>query len=376
MDKELRQRKLGLYTALQITGIFFLCLIGGCFDWMNFAFSFEKITTWPYWQGVIQQMLMYSIALALGYLTTLEKEELSNKEYGEKLTLYRELLKHKIQSFSVYIDEWLNPSIKKEAIKEKFLKKLYRLDKHAKDEYKLCYRKCRGMSDEEFRTFRPMVPRKIVNFFGKALHPDKFEEREKFSIFAKWYCYRRRKYEKFASEEYINENWEYTAVKYERVNPNVFTWSVRMGDSKQSQYKVENKSSVDIITRMARKMLTVILSSLVIGSIVYDASVSELIAQANGWIAILIKYIVRVVMIFVNYFMGIRDGKNSFYNNFTWVLINRIRILKDYINWKKNNDKEGESLADKYIKAYEDRLDQEKRLEELIKQAEQKASKV
>ena len=370
MDKELRRKKLGLYTALQFIGITLLCLVGGCFDFLNFGFSFAKIATWGYWQGVIQQMLMYSIALGLGYLTTLEKEELTNKEYGEKLSLYRELLKNKKQSFSVFIDEHLNPAIKKDAIREKFSRKLYRLDRHAKDEYKLCYRECRGMTDEEFKKWVPKVNRRFINFWGRVFRPYTFVEKEKPSLFCKWYCYRRRKFEKFASEEWIEENWEYNGTKYERVNANVFTWSIRVGDSKQSQYKVENKSSVDVMARMLRKMLTVALTSFVIGSIVYDASMSELAQQVNGWIAILVKYVVRVVMIFVNYFMGIRDGKNSFYNNFTWVLINRIRILKQYINWKKDNDKEGDSYADKYIQAYEDRVDQENRLKELIAKAE------
>lgn len=374
MDQAIKKKKIALYTTLQVIGILALTIIGSCWDWMNFGWTFSKIATWKYWEGVIQQMAMYSIALALGLLTTMEKEELTNEEYGSRLSVYRELIKCKKQSFTTYIEFTLNPFIKKTAMKEKYSRKLYRLDKHSRDEWKLSWRECKDMSDEEFRLYKPITRRRFINFFGRIFKGLEYQEKTKYSGWCKRYCAKRRRLEKLASDEYINENYEYSSVRYERVNPNVFTWSVRLGDSKQSQYQVENKAAVDIIASMLRKMLTVALTAIFIGCIVYDASASELLEQVNGWVSVLIKYVIRVIFIFVNYGMGVLTGKRVFYNNFTWVLINRIRILKEYINWKKSNNEE-DSYADQVIDSYYKNLELKKQLEEAVKAAEQKQLK-
>lgn len=373
MDKELQKKKLGLYTALQVIGLLILLLVGGCFDWMNFTFDFSQLATKGYWIGVFQQAVMYSIALALGLLSTMEKEELTNKEYGNRLESYRELLKFKKQSFVTYIDYTLNPFIKREAMKERAVRRLYRLDKWSKDEYKLAYKQCKDMTPEEFKQFKPTMPMRFINFLGRVFKGLEYQDKFRYSWRCKFYCYRRRKLERLASDEYINDNWEYTSVRYQRVNPNVFTWSVRVGDSKLSQYQVENKSAQTVAMSMIRKALTVVLTSLVIGSIVYDASMSELAQQVNGWIAILIKYVIRVVMIIVNYIFGVFTGKRVFYNNFTWVLINRIRILKDYINWRHAQNDE-DSYADKLLDTYEKTKELKANLEETIKKVEAQQS--
>lgn len=372
MEKDYQKRKLGLYTALQVVGVLTLTIIGGCWDWMNFRFDFTQLTTTQYWTGVFQQALMYSITLALGLLTTMEKLELTDIEYLGRLETYRELLKMKKQSFTLYIDETLNPYIKREAMRERAVKRLYRLDKWSKDEYKLAWKECKNMTEEEFRAFKPTMPMKFLNTLGRIFRGLEYQDKFRYSWRCKFYCYRRRKLERLASEEYINDNWQYTSVKYERVNPNAFTWSVRLGDSKLSQYQVENKSARSVALAMTRKILTVVLTSLVIGSIIYDASMSELLEQANGWLAIMIKYIIRVIMIIVNYIFGVFAGKRVFYNNFTWILINRIRILKDYINWRKSNN-DVDSYADKLLETYEKTKQAQSLLDETIKKAEETA---
>lgn len=351
MNKSERNRKIGLYTFFQVIGLLALLIIGSCFDWMNFRFSFEQITTWDYWNNVIQQAFMYSVALGLGFSTILEKSELSDEEYLKALEEYRKYLAFKKESFVAYIENVLNPKIKKEAIKAKITKKLYRLDKLAKDEWKICYKECKDMTEDEFSDYSPRVKAKFINFFGRLFRGFKYKEKERFSLRAKHYCYKRRKYEYLASKEYIEENWKYTSIKYQRINPNSFTWSVRIGTEDNSKYKVENHTAKDVASKMVTKILTVTLCSIFLGSILFDASTSELLEQVNGWIAVLIKYIIRVLMIFINFGFGIKDGKNSFYNNFILVINNRSEILKSYIPWAETQEPDGfDNVLDAYLK--------------------------
>jgi len=355
MNNSEKKGKLALYTILEVVGLFALMLLGGMFDFLNFGFSFDKITTAEYWNDVTIQGAMYSIALMLGIFGTLEKQELKNQEYFSDLGIYRGLLKHKKQSFTPYIDEVLNPYIKREAMKERACRRLYRLDKHAKDEFKISYRDCKNMTKEEFRDFKPQTPRKIINVFGRIFKGMEYNDKFKYSWRCKRYCAKRRRLERLASDEYINENWETASVRYHRVNANAFTYSVRIGDSKLSEYQVENKSGRDITLAMLQKFLWVVIVGIFIGSIIWDASVNQLLEDANGWIACLVKYFIRVIMIFANFFVGTTTGRKVFYNNFIWVLLNRIRILKEYIDWrKKNNDMD--SYADKLIEAYENNI--------------------
>lgn len=343
MNLTTKKQKTILYTVIQVVGMLFLCLIGGCFDFLNLEFTLEKIKTAEYWQGVMQQMVLYSCAIGLGYIGKLEREELNNEEYSNGLSLYKDLLKSKKESFIRYIEEVFNPDTKRQYIKLRANKRLHRLDKYSKDEWKLYYR--------------------------NAIKSGNVLEYQYPNSKIKKYCVKRFQLEELASDAYINENIDYISIKYPRINPNCFTENIRLGDNNASRYKVENTTGRDVPLAMGRKLLTTLLAAIIIGSIAYDPSLDELLQQAHGWIAILIKYTIRVVMTVWSFFQGNWAGKEMFYNNFILVVNNRIAILKTYINWRHENN-EPETYIDKFMEAYYNQEKLKEELQETISKAE------
>lgn len=343
IDLRTKKGKTILYTAIQVIGMLFVCLISGCFDFLNFEFTLSRVTTQEYWQQVIRQTILYSIALGLGYMGKLEREELNNTEYFQSLKLYRELLKCKKESFVRYIEDIFNPNIKKEYIRKNTFRKLHKLDRRSKDEWKVYYKKA-------IESGNPL----------EYEYPDKK---------IKDYCLRRIQLEELISEKYIDENINFISVKYPRINPNCFTENIRMIDGNASKYKVENTTGRDVPFAMARKMVSTLLIATIIGLIITDPSLKDLLEDTKGLIAVIIKYIITLLMIFWSFFQGTIAAKNMFYNNFILVANNRSSILKSYINWANENN-EQDTYIDKFMDAYYNQYRLKEELEETIKKAE------
>ena len=117
-----KNRKIALYTFLELLALLTLTMLASMWDWVNMGFSLAKIQTKEYWNNVILQSVMYSCALVLGNLLKLEKLELKNKAYDDLLSLYRtDKLPLKDEHFVKYVMNVLNPSIKKEFLKNQSL---------------------------------------------------------------------------------------------------------------------------------------------------------------------------------------------------------------------------------------------------------------
>ena len=315
MDTENKNRKIALYTFLELIALLALTMVASMWDWVNMGFSLSKITTKAYWNNVILQTVMYSCALVLGNLLKLEKLELKNKAYDDLLSIYRkEKLPLKDENFVTYVTNILNPSIKKEFLRKKYENKLARLEKHSFDSFQLCYNKAVNAPD-----FREFVKKEVKNPFKKI------------------YCYRRRNLEEIRNDEYINAHYQSMFVRYPKVNPYSFTYylSIKMND--RTKYQTENKTARDMSIKLSRKLVYAVLSSTIIGLLVINPDANQLLEQTNGWVAIMIQYIVRVGMIAVNFIMGIYNAKTIFNDNYLRPINNRIRMLEEYQDFKTKN---------------------------------------
>ena len=159
-----KNRKIALYTFLELIALLALTMMASMWDWVNMGFSLSKISTKEYWNNVIIQAVMYSCALILGNLLKLEKLELKNKAYDDLLSVYRkDKLPIKDEHFTKYIMDVLNPSIKKEFLKKKYETKLARLEKYSLDSFQLAY----NMATEHEEGFEEYVKVYIHNPFKK-----------------------------------------------------------------------------------------------------------------------------------------------------------------------------------------------------------------
>ena len=99
---------------------------------------------------------------------------------------------------------------------------------------------------------------------------------------------------------------------------------------------------------------------------------NELLEQANGWIVLLIQYIIRVIMICLSFATGIFTAKNTFNDNYLLPLTNRIDILDQFKSWLETNPLKvkgitqvkhevEEELKVKYEKELAEKLDKAKK---------------
>ena len=95
LDATIKRQKIILYTTLQILGIVAILLVGSSFDWLNMKFDINLVKTWNYWNAVIQQVLMYTLALIIGFIGRLEKEFLKNEDFHLQMNIYHAYFKKK-----------------------------------------------------------------------------------------------------------------------------------------------------------------------------------------------------------------------------------------------------------------------------------------
>ena len=328
MEDYTKNRKIALYTFLELLALLTLTMLASMWDWVNMGFSLSKITTKEYWNNVILQSVMYSCALILGNLLKLEKLELKNKAYDDLLSTYRNnKLPIKDEHFVTYIMNVLNPSIKKEFLKKKYETKLARLEKYSLDSFQLCY----NMACEHEGGFDEYVKTCIHNPLKKI------------------YCRRRKTLEKLRSDEYINTHYQSMWVRYPKVNPYSFTYYLNIKLSDKTKYQTENKTAKDMSIKLSRKLVYSVLSATILGLFFVYPDANELLEQANGWVAVMIAYIVRVGMIIANFVMGIYNAKTIFNDNYLRPINNRIRMLDEYDVYKKDNKWQSKADIEKEI---------------------------
>ena len=323
-----KNRKIALYTFLELIALLALTMMASMWDWVNMGFSLSKISSKEYWNNVIIQAVMYSCALILGNLLKLEKLELKNKAYDDLLSVYRkDKLPIKDEHFTKYIMDVLNPSIKNEFLKKKYERKLARLEKYSLDSFQLCY----NLASEHEGGFDAFVRGYVHNPFKK------------------FYCRRRKTLEKLRSDEYIEKHYQSMWVRYPKVNPYSFTYylSIKMND--RTKYQTENKTARDMSFRLSRKLVYSVLSATILGLFFVYPDANELLEQANGWIAVVIAYIIRVGMIVANFVMGIYNAKTIFNDNFLRPISNRIRMLDEYQIFKTQNKWQSKADIEKEI---------------------------
>ena len=316
MEETQKNRKIALYTFLEFVALLVLTMVGSMWDWVDMQFSLARITTKAYWNDVAVQTIMYSCALILGNLLKLEKLELKSPEYYDLLSKYRkEKLPYKDDLFVDYVFKVLNPSIKKKFLKKKYENKLARLEKFSKDSYQLEYDKVEEFLEQ-----------------GNDIKDYRFKNH-----FTKHYYFRRKDLELLKSDDYINKHYQSMYVRYPKVNPYTFTYYLNIKINDKTMYQTENKTARDMSVSVGRKLIYALLSATIFGMLLINPSVNELLEQANGWIALLIMYVIRVGMTIANFVLGVYNAKRLFEDNFLRPINNRIRMLDEYHLYKIEN---------------------------------------
>ena len=369
MDTKTKNRKTALYTTLEILLILTMTIVGNMWDWVNMSFEPERITTGVFWQEVFVKATLYSCTLVLAIILKMQKLELKDMRYDKLYADYRAELPFKNDhrdQFTDYVDNELNPRIKKEYLRTKLNTKLSRIQKHERDSWVQDYFRAKESGD--YKTFE----------FSGWFH----------GYFSKRYFKKRIRIEEMLTDEFIEKNWQYMSVKYPRISTTSFGYYLDIKRNRDDKYKVNNEAPKDIFNRGALKVAQTILISVIFTVFALKPQMNELLEQANGWIVLLIEYIIRVFMMTGSFAMGVYTAKRVFSDNYLLPLTNRIDILEDFEIWfdknpvrelgveavKEQAKDEMKAEFEKWQKAYKDEVLKE--TEEIINQMKRENDRI
>ena len=310
MDKKVKNRKRILYTTLEVVVILIMTMVGNMWDWVNMEFRPDLIGTSAFWEDTIVKATLYSGSLILAILLKLSKLELEDIRYDDLLEKYRGKLDVKetnSEAFDTYLEKELNPRIKKEYIKTKLERKLYRIQKHERDSWAMDY-------------FQAKDSGKLENFNFS-------------SKWSKRYFIKRTRIEAMLDKEFIEAHWMNMSVKCPRVSSTQFGYYLEIGRNRDERYKLNNEVVKDVVKQGTLKVITVFFISICMTIMALSPQTNQLLEQANGWIVLLIQYIIRVIMICLSFATGIWTAKSTFNDNYLLPLTNRIDILDNFKDW-------------------------------------------
>lgn len=341
MDKKVKNKKLILYTTLEVVVLLIMTIVGNMWDWVNMAFRPDLIATGGFWEDTFIKATLYSGSLVLAILLKLSKLELKDSRYDDLLLEYREKWKIKeenITAFGKYIDKTLNPQIKKEYIRTMLNTKLMKIQKHEKDDWVSDYFKIKDELEKN--------PEFDYNTF--AFSSEK----------SKKYFIKRTRVEAMLEPEFIDKHYLEIRCKYPRVSTVQFGYYLDIRRNRDERYKLDNEVVKDVSKQAVIKVLFTFFVSFCITIMVLQPSTNELLEQANGWVILLIKYIVRVTMIVLSFATGIWTAKTTFNDNYLLPLINRNDILDQFKLWLDINP-----VKEKGVAAIKKELEEELRKE-------------
>lgn len=341
MDQKVKNKKLILYTALEIVTVLIMTIVGNMWDWVNMEFRPDLIATGYFWEDTIIKSTLYSGALILAILFKLSKLELKDNRYDDLLAQYRDKLTIKNSNdtaFTRYVEKVLNPQIKKEYIKTMLNAKLYKIQKHEKDEWLTDYFKIKDMLESD---------------------PDyDYKEFEFSSEKSKQYFIKRTRVEAMLEPAFIDKHYLEIRCKYPRVSTVQFGYYLDIKRNRDERYKLDNEVVKDVSKQALIKVIFTFFVSVCLTIMALQPSTNELLEQANGWIVLLIKYVIRVTMICLSFATGIWTAKTTFNDNYLLPLINRSDILDQFKIWLDINP-----VQEKGVEAIRQELEEELRKE-------------
>jgi amino acid permease len=138
----------------------------------------------------------------------------------------------------------------------------------------------------------------------------------------------------------------------------------------RTKYQTENKTARDMGIKLSRKIVYSILGATILALLIISPDTNQLLEQANGWIAVVIQYIIRVGMIIANFVMGIYNAKTIFNDNYLRPINNRIRMLDEYQIYKTENKWQSKADIEEEInKRVKEKVEP---LQEMVNQLEQR----
>ena len=290
-----RNRDAILKNLLSIVILFAVFFVEGCFNFLEFKFTFEKIKTSDFWVSIGVRCMLMTLVKSLAMTIFLDKARLKNKDLVIQKNKNTRLMKLKDLGFSDWVVNVKNPSIQKEAWIIKINKKLTRLEKYSSKKSKTQYY-LKGAS--------------ILN---------------KYSI-------KRTFYESQITEDYLEKNKNCLNVKCQQIDAAGFNVPVNIKNN-DSKYQIFAKTKTAIASS-----LFIASSWIFIMQIIREAS--EMYANSENLLITIVGLLLDLVFLSWQFFTGTLDAFKIIDQQEVLPYVNRNRILEEYLYYSNPTKKD------------------------------------
>lgn len=304
-----------------INAVLLLVIFGvfGCFDFVNMSFNFARLVDIAYWTKTLTKTIAGICAFHIGINFSWDREIIKDVALEENSKKYSRLIKLKEQkSFNKFIIDVFNPREKKRAYVSQINRKIYLLDKVAKNKDKVLYS---SDGNEELK--------------AKSK-----------------YCVRRAELEKLKSDEYIEKNFDSIVVKYTYVDPIIFDLEIDCKGTYKG-YKVKGSVAVGKAKKTASTVASMLMISMFTASLMINPNTEEFVEQLSSFWYWLITCCADVGIIIWKVMQGFASSRKIISEELTTPLAKRNEILMEYIDWCAENKIETSKASMIYNKVIE-----------------------
>lgn len=310
------------------TGLLFIIFaVFGCFDFAHFSINPSLLGTWKYWTQVFTNTIGGAIAFNIGINLVFDQEIEKDHELEEQAIKYKRLNSKKVQGpFNYYVIEVFNREEKKKAYIAYINRKIWWLNRFAKNSSKLLYSNSirQGVEDYEKRV--------------AELEEKKAQNK---------YCVRRKELEELKSDEYIEKNIDSITIRYHRIDPIIFELEID-GKSRYHGVKVSGSVGLGRARFTSAVIMSMVLISMLFASIGLSPDQEEFASQAERFWHYLLRCATDVGIILYQTFRGMVSARKLVSQEMTAPLVGRNYILDKYYAWVVDNDiapSRGEQIA-------------------------------
>lgn len=281
--------------------LFVILAVFGCFDFAHFEFNISRIFQISYWTSTIAKAIAGICAYNIGINFTWDKEIEKDTELKENAEKYQRLNKLKDQkTFNVFVIEYLNRREKKKAYINQINRKIYLLNRFARNKNKLLY-----SSDKE----------------------SDIEKKKK-----NRYCIKRQELEDIKSDEFIEKNLDSLKVKYHYIDPIVFELEL---DNKGRYYGIKVSGNVGLgkAKATANVFIGMLGLSMITTSIMLSPNQDEFANQMMAFWNYLLTACEDIGIVVWQSTRGMVSSRKIISRELTAPLVGRNIVLTEYNEW-------------------------------------------
>lgn len=285
--------------------LFVILAVFGCFDFVNFTFNFEVFDfvnhaskAVAYWTRVLAKTIAGVCAYNIGMNLKWDSELNKNAVLRSHISEYERLMKFKDpKTFDHYVVKVYNPAEKKRAWLDHISKKLYRLNKFARN--------------------------KSILLYSTGTPEQKAKNR---------YCRKRAELEEMKSPKWVDENIDSVFVRYYAVDPIVFELDID-GKVEAKGAKVVGNVGLAKTKHTGSTILGIVGMSVITASIAIGADQQQFASQMQAFWYYFLSCVQDVGIVCWQVFKGMLADRKIINSEYVVPYASRVRVLNAYIDW-------------------------------------------